>query len=845
MADNSKSDFAVADSELREETTTETPTPTDDLTNWMPGADENEGLLILSDGSLRKVVRVQGLNSRLFDPPALEKISRNFSEFVASLEAEIQIVVTTTKVNGEEFLSEYHRTLKTDSEYISWYSTYTESSFNLLCDTERVQKRNFYVIVACKTAPGASIEQEWNGTKVQLPAGSIEALERQTRKICEGLTRCNLKPSILIRRELRTLLEEHNCLGLLSTELKAPEDKQLSKSVEVVKTAEVAENIEVAEVAIKNEHLRINNKYVSVQHLAKLPEEIWIGWLGELLTIGVEHTLSIFIRPTVQVVKESELKTPRIVDSSADLPSGKINSNDYPEAPHFKPIPAKYLEVGLYIRTEAATLDELKQQSNIVDEVFSKVGAVVVHDTANSQDTWQSSLPLAIDKRSADHVISARVAGTFWPFFTNSCGTSNGMILGLASESREPVMLNPFFRGSGKDNNNILISGATAGQTFVTMMLILRSLPLGVHFILLSDNVDRFSSYHFLSELLGPELCARISLSDGSGNVINPFDLSVDDFRGHPSGDKVRSLLSFFDLILAPEGKQELSLQEKALLDRLILKAYEEAEARDTVPTMSEFTRLVEQAASEESDSVKRNLLQNLACGLSIFTRPGAYSSFLDGFTNVAGLNKKLLVCETKNITGHRYQKAAAYVLNQFIEQEAQKAKSIGRRLGVLVHQSSGLMISEPGLQMLESLSRRSRQYGMMFGVITDQLRTLCSKVPVLIRNAHTKFYLRSEPGELSLLKKELRLTDTQIQSIENFSLNTGSLMCMLTLGDVSGIVKLIFSPLDYWICTSEPVTDIPERMSKIAAIKLGKPGIAHGDACRLAVYSLSQESKR
>ncbi len=38
---------------------------------------------------------------------------------------------------------------------------------------------------------------------------------------------------------------------------------------------------------------------------------------------------------------------------------------------------------------------------------------------------------------------------------TASCGTPDGVPFGFAIASREPVLLNPFFRGAGKDANKL------------------------------------------------------------------------------------------------------------------------------------------------------------------------------------------------------------------------------------------------------------------------------------------------------------------------------------------------------------------------------------------------------
>jgi hypothetical protein len=657
MVDKHPRESSVADQKADDDAVASHRRPVDSI----PGADDGEGLVILSDGRLRKVIRCEGLNSQSFDALAMQNIAAVLAEVAASLKAEIQVVFSNADVSEPEFLSHYRQLVYTDSEFIRSLSERSEQWFKQAYDSHHVQEGNqrLYLKVTCIPSPGPNIQQQWNGTDIHLPAGSLEECERQTRMVCDGLSSCGIQSSILNRRDLRMLLDDNR-------------------------------------------------------------------------------------------------------DAS-----------------------------GL---------------------------------TARAQNT-------RLNDASGTSITATR------------CGTPNGMLFGFTPDTNEPVLFNPFFRGAGKYNNNILIAAAPSLQSIVTMVLILRLLPFGVRFILLSDDVGRVGPYRFLAELLGPEDCATISLEDGSGNVLNPFDLSGSDFHGRPSGDKIRSLLSFFDLILSPEGRDELSVQEKALLDRLIKKAYEEALTRSTVPTMSEFTDLVEQVATEESDSVKRNLLQNMAYGLSLFTKSGAYSSFLDGQTNI-DCDKKVLICETKNISGLRYQNAVAYTLNQFIEKEAFRGKTVGKRTALLVHPSTGLMMSAPGLRMLENLSAGTRQHAMMFGVVTDQLRTLCSKTPGLIKHSQTKIFLPQETDEVSVLKSELKLTDAQVQSITNFSLNDGSLMCCLNIGDTSGIAKLTLNPLEHWICTPDAITDMPERWQKIKEIKTQYLDLSHTEAVRMAVYSLSKENK-
>jgi hypothetical protein len=44
---------------------------------------------------------------------------------------------------------------------------------------------------------------------------------------------------------------------------------------------------------------------------------------------------------------------------------------------------------------------------------------------------------------------------------------------------------------------------------------------------------------------------------------------------------------------------------------------------------------------------------------------------------------------------------------------------------------------------------------------------------------------------------------------------------------------------MDYWICTSEPIHDIPKRAEMIKEVKLKNPKLSDTDASRQAVYYL------
>ncbi|HND66648.1 MAG TPA: ATP-binding protein, partial [Candidatus Obscuribacter sp.] len=424
-------------------------------------------------------------------------------------------------------------------------------------------------------------------------------------------------------------------------------------------------------------------------------------------------------------------------------------------------------------------------------------------------------------------------------------GTPDGVPFGFALASREPVLLNPFFRGQGKDANNMFVVGTTgAGKSFAVSMMMLRLLPLGTRFVLIDKTVDKFGAYRFITELLGPELCAYVDLGPSSGFVLNPFDLGPEDKPGEPSADKVSTLLSLLDLMLAPEGREELSVEEKSLLDGLIRLAYMEASFRNQVPTMTDLAQVTAQAAANEVDPLQRDRLHQFARGLSLFTRSGAFGGLVDGLTNIE-TEKLFIVFDTREVNEPRLERIAVFILAEFIRRRAADSKARGQRFAAIIDEAATLMRFKAGARLLDDLSRRARHYGMMLVSITQQLKDFfrqAEQADSVVKNSHMKILLRQDPSDLRMLKETLRLTDAETAAIEQFSRDEEKRkdsQCLLIVGAVHGTIRLVPSPMDYWICTSEPIKDIPKRLQMIEDVRRRNPKLSHTDACRQAVYYL------
>lgn len=818
----------------------------------IPGEDEDEGLLVLCDGSMRKIIQCKGVNALLFDEPERGRLAREFASLANSIDSDIQILVCSRNLSVDEYLRRYQNQVKTDNEYLRWYADNTDLWFRRVQEISFVPQREFYVLVSHRPddcSPG--FMKQWNGKRSEKKhEENLQILDRLCKTVFEQLRQSNLRPVMLKRREVRNLVYASLNPSQSEKQSEAPPSNPGHTEASVLARSGLK---------ITDGCLWLDGKFVGTQFLHQIPHETWIGWLVELLSLSVEYTVSIFVhccdQDQVKKKLKGEFRIGTIANeqlSAPDLENLESTQVVKEAINEFLRSSSKAFDLSLYVRTHADSIDKLNANMDEICRLFKNRGAVTNRAQLMQLDAWQSTLPVGVDKLEITHRVMSPVVGTFWPFFSATCGTPDGVPFGFAIASKEPVLLNPFFRGAGKDANNMFVVGTTgAGKSFAISMMILRLLPLGVRFVLLDKTVDKFGAYRFITQLLGPEYCSYVDLGPNSGYQLNPFDLGPEDgSAGEPSADKISNLLALLDLMLAPEGKEELNVEEKALLDGLIRLTYMEAALRRTHPTMSDLAHVTALAAGNETDILQRDRLLQFARGLSLFTKSGAFGGLVDGVTNI-DTEKHFIVFDTREVNDPRLERMAAFILADFIRRKAQDAKRRGIRFAAIIDEAATLMRFRAGARLLDDLSRRGRQLGMMLVTITQQLKDFFSQAQLadsVVKNAHMKILLRQDASDLQMLKETLRLSDAETRAVECFAADQEKRrdsQCLLIVGSVHGTIRLIPSPMDYWVCTSEPINDIPRRREVIDRVMRDNPSLSYMDACRQAVFILGLEHER
>src|SRR4029450_3858730 len=145
----------------------------------IPGDDNDEGLVILADGSMRKYMRCKGVNALLFDEADREQMARQFSAFANSCDSDIQIIIKSRNLSVDEYLSKYQQHIKTEIDYLKWYADYTDKWFRRVQDVHFVPQRDFYIVVGYKPPDCKSATKPWSGRRsIQKHEEFLETLNR-------------------------------------------------------------------------------------------------------------------------------------------------------------------------------------------------------------------------------------------------------------------------------------------------------------------------------------------------------------------------------------------------------------------------------------------------------------------------------------------------------------------------------------------------------------------------------------------------------------------------------------------------------------------------------------------
>jgi hypothetical protein len=110
---------------------------------------------------------------------------------------------------------------------------------------------------------------------------------------------------------------------------------------------------------------------------------------------------------------------------------------------------------------------------------------------------------------------------------------------------------------------------------------------------------------------------------------------------------------------------------------------------------------------------------------------------------------------------------------------------------------------------------RRARDPEIFLVCVTQQRSDLAGPWgKALLDNSTMQLFLRRSPDELGHLREALKLTDAEVAQIAHLKTDKWRAAQAYLINGTRGrrTVSVRLGPREYWICTSDPISDVPER---------------------------------
>ena len=413
---------------------------------------------------------------------------------------------------------------------------------------------------------------------------------------------------------------------------------------------------------------------------------------------------------------------------------------------------------------------------------FSRAGMELVEETVFAGTLFLQSLPLAYDPandralRRGRRMLGLNLAHLL-PLYGGLRGTSSPDLL-LLNRLGEPLTFS--FFDSPVAPHGIIAGVSGSGKSVLANAIILSAARRGARIFVL----DRGNSYRKLCETLGG---TYVAFDPRAPRSINPCGAGLDEEKK----------IFLVDIVaeMAAQGQRELTVKERSLVARAVVRAFERAAGRETL--VGDIRR----ALAEDPEPEARDL----AVCLEVFCGDGPYAGFFDRPAQPEG-GGCLTVYELGDIAKRR--DVASALLMALIHRITDYARGhLARQKYLIVDEAWTLLRSSTTAGFLEDVLRTYRKLNSAALMLTQQVTDFEGRTGEAIRaNAPNRLFLQQTPETVLAMEKLLDLSPEEKALLGRIRTVKGRFSEMLVQStDTRGLARLCPDALSYWISTSDP----------------------------------------
>jgi type IV secretory pathway VirB4 component len=441
----------------------------------------------------------------------------------------------------------------------------------------------------------------------------------------------------------------------------------------------------------------------------------------------------------------------------------------------------KLFQVSIYISIIADSLTDLNKVTTLLESTlatklfYSKVAGF------QQLEGLQSILPRGENQLAQKRNLDSSSAALTFPFTSSELVQESGILYGINKSNNSLVIVDRF---SLHNANSITFAQSGSGKSYAAKVEILRQLIQKTKVIV----IDPEREYEQLCNSLNG---TYIKLSAKSKEKINPFDFSLNSHgENHSLVEHIQDLTEVISLMV--EG---LSPQEKAMLDKTIIKTYKDAGF--SLRGKNEGKGNKYPLLKDLYKTLKASKQTALATRLEKFVK-GSLSTVFDSQTNIK-LNNRLVVFDIKDLPESIRQImlviVANYVYNQ-VKKEPQK------RL-LVIDEGWLLLEHEESARFIAGLVRRARKYYLGVSIITQQANDFLNNQygRAIASQASLRILMRQDTTTIKGVAKEFKLSEYEEKLL--LSSERGEAIIIADQNHVA--IKIVASEKEPPLITTDP----------------------------------------
>ena len=760
--------------------------------------DIKEGVVLLKNGGLRKVVLVDGLNFDLKSEDEQSVITFAYQNFLNSLDFPIQINIHSRKLNVEDYLKRLdERQAKEESELLKTQIGEYREFIRSFVESNAVMTKSFFVVVpydpVSLPSPNSSLLPKFLGGGKTAPAPGDEILPRnreqlhqRAEQVVSGLRQVGLRAVSLEDPELLELF--YNFYNPTTIEKKELNNIDRSNS-----SGNVEDTIAPASLEINSNYLRLGDKFAKNLFVLDYPRYLSSGWFSPVINLPELCDVSIFINPVDTAIalrklrrKATQLESQMMSNQDKGLVRDPALETGFQDVESLRDslqqATEKLFDVGVYMTIYA---DSEKDLNRLEAEITNLLDAKLINmKPANFEQTkaWSSVAPLGLDSMNIYNPLNSGPVSSFFPFVSLDLTSEDGIMYGVNRHNNTLVI---FDRFSLENANMVVFAKAGSGKSYATKLEVIRSMMMGTDIIV----VDPENEYIPMAKAMGGSVF-KISLD--SENHINPFDvptIPADEEPGEVLKAHIVNLVGLLKLMLG-----EISSEEEAMLDRAVTETYASRDmtadkdfSKATPPLLEDLEAVL--AGMEGGKGMANRLYR--------FTK-GSYAGFTNKPTNVNVANR-LIVFSIRDLEDE-LRPVAMYIVLNFIWNlvRAELKKRI-----MIIDEAWWMMKYPDSASFLFGLAKRGRKYYLGISTLTQDVEDFLNSPfgKPIITNSSLQLLLKQAPATIDITAKAFNLTDVE----KNYLLESDVGQGLFIAGLKRAAIQIVPSYFEDKLITTNP----------------------------------------